>query len=454
MVRIKSMLVLILLFSIMIFAQDQDRETARFIPRNIPNPSYSSFTTASWVNLPNTPNAVSRSCCVLVNVNGTDYLYQFGGGNITSELRRVARLNLSTNTWSNNVTTMPNAVSSGTAIAMNGDSLIYIFGGNSTVLGKTLRYNVYTNSWSTMADMPIRVTDGLVVKYNSYLIYVIGGGDGYFGANAFKTNKVQVYNTNTNSYTVVNNFPINCSMQGGGIFRDTIISIGGYTNGGNATANCYKGVINSTTLNVAWTQIASYPAGSVTRPASYPAEKEQGSGIFCTGGAINGSNPTAQSYFWNFCTQSWQNSVPNNSLARSNFKATGRGNVVYMVAGFTNTGVGICERITFNYIDGPCGNVTGISGNLNSPAEFNLAQNYPNPFNPSTKITFGIPKSSNVKITISDLSGKELQVLSNQNYSAGTHEIVFDGSAYSSGVYFYRINAGDYHSIKKMVLLK
>jgi hypothetical protein len=302
--------------------------------------------------------------------------------------------------------------------------------------------------------MPTRVTDALVVKYNNALIYVIGGGDGYFGASAFRTNKVQVYNIYSNSYTVVNDFPINCAMQGGGLYQDTIISIGGYTNGGNATANCYKGVINSSTMNVTWTQIASYPAGSVTRPASFHAYKEQGSGVFCTGGAINGSNPTSLSYFWNFCTQSWQNSVPNNSLARSNFKATGRGNVIYVVAGFTNTGVGICERITFNYIDGPCGGVTAVNGNMSIPSEFVLSQNYPNPFNPSTKISFGLPEQSNVKITITDISGKELEVLTDKSYQAGTYEIDFNGSSYPSGVYFYRISADNFMSVKKMVLIK
>jgi N-acetylneuraminic acid mutarotase len=388
-----------------------------------------------------------------VNISGTDYLYQFGGGNSTNELRRVARLNLTTNSWQNNVTAIPYSMSTATAVAMNGDNEIYVFGGNGNTLGKTLRYNVITNTWTTMSDMPTRVTDALVVKYNSYLIYVIGGGDGYFGSGAFRTNKVQVYNTITNSYTVVDNFPINCAMQGGGIFNDTIISVGGYTDGGNATANCYKGVINPATLNVTWTQIASYPAGSITRLATYQASKDQGSGIFCTGGAINGSTPTAQSYLWNFCTQTWQNSVPNNSLARSNFKATGRGNIIYVVAGFTNTGVGITERITFNYIDGPCG-ITGINGNLNIPAEFNLAQNYPNPFNPSTKISFGLPKSSHVTITVSDISGRELEILTDKEYNAGMHEIQFNGSNYSSGIYLYKIQAGNYSAVKKMVLIK
>jgi hypothetical protein len=180
-------------------------------------------------------------------------------------------------------------------------------------------------------------------------------------------------------------------MLGGGIYRDTIIGIGGYTTGGNATANCYKGVINPSNHNVTWTPIASYPAGSITRLATFIAVKDQGIGVMCTGGAVNGTNPTAQSFLWNFCTGSWQD-LPDNSMARSNFKATGRGSEVYVVAGFTTSGVGITEKISFSHIDGPCSWMVSVGNENNTiPNTYYLDQNYPNPFNPSTKISFGLP---------------------------------------------------------------
>lgn len=455
MVNSIKIVVLILLLSIVVFAQNQDYDIERFLGISSPNPSFSSFTSASWVNLPSTPNAVSRSFCAIVTISGVNYLYQFGGGNSNNELRRVARLNLSNNTWTNNVSTMAYSISSGTAVPMRGDSVIYVFGGNNNTLGKTLRYNVYTNSWQTMADMPTKVTDALVVKYSESLIFIIGGGDGYFGSNAFRTNKVQVYNINTNSYTVVNNYPINCAMHGGGIYRDTIISVGGYTNGGNATANCYKGVINPSTLNVTWTQIASYPAGAILRLASFVAVKDAGIGILCTGGAVNGSTPTSSSYLWNFCTQSWQNNIPPNSLARSNFKAAGKGNEIFVVAGYTNNGVGNCEKISFTYIDGPCTNLTGNNTNNNTvPDNFILNQNYPNPFNPSTVISFGLPKSSVVKITINDLSGKLIDEIVNKDFSAGNHKVEYRADNLSSGIYFYKIITPEFTASKKMVLIK
>jgi hypothetical protein len=404
--------------------------------------------------LSSSPNAYSRSCCALVRINGVDYIYQFGGGNTSNELRKVARLNLTTNTWTNNVSTMPNQISSGSAIAMAGDSLIFVFGGNNTTLGKTLRYNVYTNSWSTMADMPTKVTDALVLKYNSSQIYVIGGGDGYFGVSTFRTNKVQIYNIYTNSYTVINNYPINCAMLGGGIYRDTIIAVGGYTDGGNATPNCFRGVINPSNYNITWNQIASYPAGAITRLASFVAVKDEGVGVMCTGGTINGTDPTAQTFLWNMCTGQWQN-LPDNSLARSNFKASGRGNEIYVVAGFTTVGVGTSEKISFSYIDGPCSYLLSTGNNNNSiPNKYSLEQNYPNPFNPTTKIKFGLPSGSNVRLSVTDIIGKEVYLLADKEFSAGYHVIEFNTTNISSGVYFYKLETPEFISTKKMLVIK
>ncbi|MCI0449879.1 MAG: T9SS type A sorting domain-containing protein, partial [Chlorobi bacterium] len=88
------------------------------------------------------------------------------------------------------------------------------------------------------------------------------------------------------------------------------------------------------------------------------------------------------------------------------------------------------------------------------PLEYKLSQNYPNPFNPVTKITYQIPKDEKVKIVISDVLGKELVILTDEFKKAGTHDITFDGQNYSSGVYFYRLKAGDFSDSKKMVLIK
>ena len=96
--------------------------------------------------------------------------------------------------------------------------------------------------------------------------------------------------------------------------------------------------------------------------------------------------------------------------------------------------------------------VAPVSNNI--PKKYNLMQNYPNPFNPSTKIRFDIPNSGNVKLTIFDELGREVAVLVNNKLNAGSYSADFNGSNISSGVYFYRITAGDYTMTKKMILSK
>jgi len=88
------------------------------------------------------------------------------------------------------------------------------------------------------------------------------------------------------------------------------------------------------------------------------------------------------------------------------------------------------------------------------PAGFSLAQNYPNPFNPFTTITYELPESSLVRMTIFDLLGREVQTLVDERKSAGSYEVKFDGAGLSSGVYFYRLTANDYVSTKKFLLLR
>jgi hypothetical protein len=97
-------------------------------------------------------------------------------------------------------------------------------------------------------------------------------------------------------------------------------------------------------------------------------------------------------------------------------------------------------------------NVSKISESL--PGNYFLHQNYPNPFNPSTNIKLNIPKLSNVKLAVYDISGKKVTVLLDQILTPSEYKVVWDGSAYSSGVYFYRLETDGFIVSKKMILLK
>ena len=88
------------------------------------------------------------------------------------------------------------------------------------------------------------------------------------------------------------------------------------------------------------------------------------------------------------------------------------------------------------------------------PTEYSISQNYPNPFNPTTKIKFALPKTALTKIIIYDLIGREVQTLINKELEAGYHEISIDANNLTSGVYFYRVQSGDFIQTKKMILMK
>ena len=98
---------------------------------------------------------------------------------------------------------------------------------------------------------------------------------------------------------------------------------------------------------------------------------------------------------------------------------------------------------------------TGIEDKLiGAPETFSLSQNYPNPFNPSTTISFALPQQANVKLNVYNIIGEVVAELINANMTAGFHQINFDASNLSSGLYFYRISAGNFVDVKKMMLLK
>lgn len=101
------------------------------------------------------------------------------------------------------------------------------------------------------------------------------------------------------------------------------------------------------------------------------------------------------------------------------------------------------------------GVLTGVQDPvINVPASFKLNQNYPNPFNPSTTISFDIPKAEVIELKVFDMLGREVATLVNGFRQAGIYRVDFDASALSSGVYIYRIKAGDFVESKKMTLLK
>jgi hypothetical protein len=88
------------------------------------------------------------------------------------------------------------------------------------------------------------------------------------------------------------------------------------------------------------------------------------------------------------------------------------------------------------------------------PFTYRLSQNYPNPFNPTTTIKYGLPKPGNTKLVVYDILGRVVTTLVNEYKTAGTYSVNFDGTNYSSGIYFYSLESGNYKETKKMLIVK
>ncbi len=107
------------------------------------------------------------------------------------------------------------------------------------------------------------------------------------------------------------------------------------------------------------------------------------------------------------------------------------------------------------FVTGGCsGPFIGIGSNSSIADGYSLSQNYPNPFNPSTVINFSLPVKSFVTIKVYDVNGKEIAELINEEKQMGAHSIEFKGTNLSSGVYYYKLTAGDFSQVRKMILVK
>jgi len=98
--------------------------------------------------------------------------------------------------------------------------------------------------------------------------------------------------------------------------------------------------------------------------------------------------------------------------------------------------------------------LTSVSYVLQNPESYSLSQNYPNPFNPLTHLEFGISDLEFVSLKVYDVLGNEVKILVNEIKSPGVYNVQFDGSNLSSGIYYYKLTAGEFSEVKKMTLLK
>ncbi len=99
-------------------------------------------------------------------------------------------------------------------------------------------------------------------------------------------------------------------------------------------------------------------------------------------------------------------------------------------------------------------NISDVDNDINENISFALEQNYPNPFNPTTNISFSLPNSSDVKIVIFNTLGEVVNTINKNDLTKGTYAIKFSANNLSTGCYFYKLEAGNNISTRKMLLIK
>jgi len=125
---------------------------------------------------------------------------------------------------------------------------------------------------------------------------------------------------------------------------------------------------------------------------------------------------------------------------------------------FSNNDIRQNETNTFSYnlpwFGTAMFHITNYNHPVINPGEFYINQNYPNPFNPVTRIKYGVNKNVFVTIDLYDGIGRFIKALVNENKTPGVYELIFDGTGYSSGIYYYKMKATGFEQTKKLLIVK
>lgn len=393
------------------------------------------------------------------------WIYVLGGlqdGNVITNT--VYRYNVLADSWAA-LTNFPDGSFWISAAAVLGNKL-YSLGGTYTLAlnectPRVKIYNLLTNTWSSGANMPFGRVFHSVCSYQDSLIYSAGGW-GYPSGSV--SNDVYLYNASTDTWRPASSMP---SPRCGGVLAvtgDTLVYVCGGPDWVNPAARntVYRGIINQGDRTIiTWdTTGAVYPGG--VRNSIYGASWGN-KGIIVSGG-YQLSSATNQCYVYSPGANVWT-LQPNLLAAKTDHGAASVnfGNVwkFISVAGTPNrTG---SNSNTVYILTDTMSAITGINHNGNTiPNTFKLEQNYPNPFNPSTKIHFQIPLTNGVSegrsvfinISVYDILGQQVATLMNDQLKPGTYEVDWDGTNYTSGVYFYKLISADYSETKRMILIK
>ena len=396
--------------------------------------------TGLWTTLASAPSALNNAQASIVYDNG-DYIYASSADYATPTSSAFARYNLTSNTWET-LTGSPNPKRYAGMAYLNG--VIYLIGGLVPTGGDPVvcqKYDIATQSWGTIAPSleALNFTKWSVSTDGRY-VWLVGSGGGY--STYPSSNKVYYYDPIANSWQMESMLPAERGLALGLFLTGhNKLFFGGGNVGGSGTAftnQCWEGTggiyipvelvsfsasANDGEVSLNWT------TATETNNASFEIERSLDNIDYITISNLKGNGTTTEMHTYSFTDVV--------SISAKMF---------YRL-----------KQIDFN---GSFTYSKTIEVDVNTmPGDFVLSQNYPNPFNPSTTIKYSVSKiinnqSSIINLKVYDALGNEVATLVNEEKSPGNYEVEWNASGFASGVYFYRLKAGDFNSVKKLVLMK
>ena len=387
--------------------------------------------------------SVARGVMPAVMLN--DSIYVIGGSLDAYRSTSVVEVyDTATDSWTPKAN-LPQKLCGETAGSVN--NKIYVIGGSSSILGSgyvvdsVYEYNPVSNSWARKSNIPTPLAYAVAAVMVGK-IYVIGGCP--FGFNsAYKS--VYEYNPATDTWTRKSDMPTARFLASATAVEGKIYVFGGMatlTGRGFSNVEVYDPSADT------WAVKGSMPVPRTTQSSS----AVNGNIYIFSGGKMMGSvyNDVLK---YNPTLNTWETMTPIITPRVGN-AACPLGGKIYVFGGMDISNNRLSTVEEYDPVLDATNFVSVTNNNSTIPRIFRLGQNYPNPFNPTTNIQYSIASRQFVELKIFNVLGQEIQTLVNAEKPAGNYQVEFNAANLPSGIYLYRIQAGSFNQVRKMILIK
>lgn len=419
---------------------------------------YNSAGVQQWVARYNGPsNGTDEAFSVAVDGSGNVYVTGQSLSGTSYDFATIKYNSAGVQQWASRYNGPQSSLDNASVVRVDGSGNVYVTGGstgtgsgqdfatvkyNSTGQEQwVVRYNGTNNADDVPSDMRLDVSGN---------IYITGGSSGSTSSNDYVTIKYnsagqEQWNARYNGTGNDNDVSFGLAVSAAGNVYVTGSSIG------QGSATDYATVMYNSSGVQQW--VSRYNGPNNTSDDASSIDVDVSGNAFVTGASNSGgTNLDYLTLKYNPAgVQMWEqryNGPADGVDAALSVCVDGSGNI-YITGNSQGSGSS-SDYATLKY--SVLTAIEPVSSEI--PASYMLYDNYPNPFNPNTNIRFAIPVAGYVKLTLFDMLGREVETLVNGNLTAGTYNTAWNASNHSSGVYFYKIQAGNFSEIKKMILVK